>query len=273
MPGKRFQRESADARPPLTVSWKANSWQVSRLRGAPIVGRAIVAGVARLQEGESLVTGAGDSARVQVADIGQVDVAPNSRLRLVRAQNNLHRLALDRGQLSAHVVAPPRLFLVDTPSAVAVDLGCAYTLRVDDAGNTRLQVTTGSVSLEGSEQAITVTAGSVCLTRKGKGTGTPFAANAPAAFQSALQRFDFENGGDSALKDILQSARSQDALTLFYLLPRVSLFQRERFIHRLITYYPLPKGVTRVGIRKLDPDMLAKWKAQIDFHGYSIMQW
>ena len=36
--------------------------------------------------------------------------------------------------MSARIWAPPRLFYVNTPSAVAEDLGCAYTLEVDDLG-------------------------------------------------------------------------------------------------------------------------------------------
>ena len=112
----------------------AISWNVKRLRGTPRVGNATVADVARLKVGESLITGAKDSARIQIADIGQADVAPNSRLRLITTRNTQHRLALDRGELRAHVLAPPRLFLVDTPSAVAVDLGCAYYLKCGCGG-------------------------------------------------------------------------------------------------------------------------------------------
>jgi hypothetical protein len=56
-------------------------------------------------------------------------------------------LSLERGALHARIAAPPRLFIVDTPSAMAVDLGCEYKLDVDAAGNSRLHVTSGFVAL------------------------------------------------------------------------------------------------------------------------------
>src|SRR5207248_1979033 len=83
-------------------------------------------------EGAWLETDARSRAKVRVADIGWVDVEPRTRVRLVRASAAEHRLELSRGVLHAAVTAVPRLFVVDTPSAVAVDLGCAYTLEVDE---------------------------------------------------------------------------------------------------------------------------------------------
>ena len=266
--GDKQWEQGGSERVAATVPQNVASWKVNRLRGTPFVGRVRVADAARLRVGESLVTGKGDSARVEVADIGQVDVAPNSRLRLVDTRKNLHRLALDRGELSAHVLAPPRLFMVDTPSAVAVDLGCSYTLNVDAAGNTRLQVTTGHVSLENGAMGVEVPAGAICLTHKGVGTGTPFFGKAPTKFKAALQKFDFENGGEAALQTILETARLQDTLTLFHLLPRVSEAQRERVINGLLTYVTFPDGVTRSGIGKLNPQMLEAWKAQMEFFWY-----
>ena len=42
-------------------------------------------------------------------------------------------MALDQGTIHARIWAPPKFFYVNTQAAVAVDLGCAYTLHVDDA--------------------------------------------------------------------------------------------------------------------------------------------
>ena len=37
--------------------------------------------------------------------------------------------------MHAVIDAPPRYFLVETASAIAVDLGCIYTLSADERGN------------------------------------------------------------------------------------------------------------------------------------------
>ena len=91
-------------------------------------------------------------AQISVSDIGQVEIDPNTRVRLVATKPTEHRLELAQGRLSARISAPPKLFFVNTPSGIAEDLGCAYTLEVDDAGNSLLRVTVGWVAwaVEGS---------------------------------------------------------------------------------------------------------------------------
>src|SRR5438445_8558655 len=120
------------------VAWRAvrppaASWKVVRLTGAPRVGSERISAIGRLKVGQWLETDSASRARIELVDIGQVKIEPNTRLRLVESRPNEHRLALARGALHARVLAPPRLFFVDTPSAEAVDLGCAYSLSVDPA--------------------------------------------------------------------------------------------------------------------------------------------
>jgi hypothetical protein len=136
-------------------------------------------------------------AEVQIADIGEVTLLGDSRLRLVGTGPTGHHLELARGRLRARVTAPPRLFVVDTPTAVAVDLGCAYELAVDAAGRTLLQVTSGAVSLEGGGHVAYVPRGAEVIARAGRGPGTPVRHAAAAALREAVARFD-EGGAASA---------------------------------------------------------------------------
>src|SRR5262245_55383270 len=64
------------------------SWQVVRLDGAPIVGSKALAESGRMAVGEWLQTDASSRARIAVADIGTVEVEPNSRVRLVATKAN-----------------------------------------------------------------------------------------------------------------------------------------------------------------------------------------
>ena len=91
-------------------------------------------------------------AQIAVSSIGNVDIDENTRVRLLETRPTEHRLELARGKMSARIWAPPRLFFVDTPSAVAADLGCAYTLEVDDHGAQLVagDVWMGGVAVEGS---------------------------------------------------------------------------------------------------------------------------
>ncbi|HKY05120.1 MAG TPA: zf-HC2 domain-containing protein, partial [Blastocatellia bacterium] len=122
-------------------------WEVTSLEGTVLVDSDRVDEIGSLSVGEWLETGGSSRARISVADIGFVEVEPQTSVRLVRTRLTEHRLELKRGTVHAMIFAPPRLFFVDTPSATAVDYGCAYTLEVDDAGASLLHVTAGWVSL------------------------------------------------------------------------------------------------------------------------------
>jgi ferric-dicitrate binding protein FerR (iron transport regulator) len=241
------------------------TWEVARLEGAPRVGAHRIEGNGRIAVGEWLETDNQSRAKINVADIGQVDIGPNSRVRLVGTRSTEHRLALERGRLHAMINAPPRLFVVETPSATAIDLGCSYTLEVDDAGRSRLHVTSGWVALERQGRESIVPAGAVCVTEPGKGLGTPYFDDATPRFRAALTRFDFQNGGAKALSIVLAEAREYDTLTLWHLFSRVRGAERARVYDRMTALIAPPQGVTREGVLSLNKEMLDLWKKELEW--------
>jgi hypothetical protein len=248
----------------LTAQSNLPSWNVETLSGAPTAGNRAIAENGKLVVGQFLETDANSRARVQVANIGQVEIAPNSRVQLVKTQLSEHRLSLERGLLKAKILAPPRLFIVDTPSAVAVDLGCEYTLEVDKDGSSKLHVTSGYVALEKDGRESIVPAGAFCLTKRGKGLGTPFSEDASREFQTALVRFDFQNGGSESVREIIKESNFYDTLSLWHLLSRTQKNDRERVFEALAGYVKPPVGTTREGILRLDKKMLDHWWREIE---------
>jgi hypothetical protein len=241
-------------------------WQVARLGGSPRIGSESVSDNSRLGVGQWLETDAGSRAKLEVANIGNVEIDPNTRVRLLQTNNSEHRLELARGRLSARISAPPKLFFVNTPSGVAEDLGCAYTLEVDDAGNSHLRVTLGWVALQLRERESVVPAGAACVTRSGIGPGTPYFEDASEAFRSSLSRFDFPadpSSQASALHNVTREARPRDAMTLFYLLPRVNGNERAMVYDRMTALMPPPDGVTREGMLNLNPQMMERWQGKL----------
>jgi hypothetical protein len=265
-PGNRDATdENVKIKPDAGASAASPAWEVARVAGAPTVGATRLEGSGRLAVGEWLETDHSSRAKINVADIGQVDIGPNSRVRLVGTSPTEHRLALTRGRLHAMINAPPRLFFVDTPSAVAVDLGCAYTLEVDDRGRTILHVTAGWVALEREGREAIVPAGAICETQPGVGPGTPYFDDVSPKFREALSKFDFQNGGGRALSVVLAEAREFDTLTLWHLLPRVRGGERERVYNRLASLTAPPSGVTKAGVMNLNKRMLDLWKQELEW--------
>lgn len=245
------------------------SWEVARLDGAPRIGSTRINEKSRLGIGQWLETDSVSRAQISVGSIGQVEIDPNTRVRLLQTQPTEHRLELARGRMSARIWAPPRLFFVDTPSAVAADLGCAYTLEVDDEGGSLLRVTSGWVALELKDRESIVPAGAACATRPGIGPGTPYFEDASEIFRKALSHLDFEPHDKEwskipALTLVLMQSRPRDTLTLWHLLSRVDEADRLLVYERLAALALPPEGVTQEGILQLDSQMLKLWQDKLE---------
>ena len=208
------------------------SFYGGRTRSAwSVGGESVQAGEWVRTDGRSTVVLSSDA-------VGEVRVDPDSALRV----RDGRRLALRQGVIHALIWAPPSEFVVDTPGARAVDLGCAYTLSVDGNGDGLLQVETGWVAFDFEHRESFIPAGAKCRTYKGRGPGTPWFADAGPVFPKALRRFD-ETGDSAALDVVLENARARDGLTLWHLLGRGSAEQRRRAAARFAELIVIPEGV------------------------------
>jgi Putative zinc-finger/FecR protein len=249
--------------PQREVTNNGPAWAVKRIEGSPKIGERQMGDQGRLAIGQWLVTDEGSRAQISVGDIGEVRVEPNSRIGLVAARADEHRLAIPKGKLHAFIWAPPRQFYVDTPSAVAIDMGCSYTLEVNGDGQGLLQVTTGWVAFEWEGRESFVPAEAECVTRPRLGPGTPYFNDASREFRDSLARFDTAQSGDpartSALEEILHRSRKKDAITLWHLLTRTNEAELGRVYDRLARLIPPPKSVSREGILLGDRSMIDSW--------------
>ena len=223
------------------------AWQVATVAGSP--------SVTRLAKGQSLSTDAQSRARLDLDDVGEVDVEPNTRLSVLTLKKDEHRLALDRGTIHALIWAPPGRFFVNTPSAQTVDLGCEYTLNVDPAGVGLVRVSVGWVAFENDGRESFIPAGAACVTRPHKGPGIPYYEDASQALVDAVHRFDAD-ADQAAIAAILSQARERDAISLWHLLRRVQPGDRGRVYDRLAEFIKMPPDVTREGVLAGNPQMI-----------------
>jgi hypothetical protein len=260
-----------------TVPIAVPGWDVSRMAGAPRIGRHTVTEASRLGIGQVLETDQHSRASLRAEDIGQIEMEPSTRLRLLNMGAGLKRIALDRGTIHTYIWAAPGEFVVDTPSAVTVDLGCAYTLHVDDSGDGLIRTSMGWVGFKLNGHESLIPAGAACATRPKVGPGTPYFEDASAEFQAALARFDFEDNTPRQRADdltiVLGASRTRDALTLWHLLSRVELEQRVLVFDRLRALAPPPPGVTREGILRLDQPMLDLWWNELGLDDISVWRY
>jgi FecR protein len=253
------------------------SWNVANLEGSPQIGSQPVLlnqSTAKLYVGQTLTTNASSRAALSENDLGEIQIDPNSRVRLLQTDPSHKHLQLEVGTIHAAIWAPPGQFVVDTPSAVAVDLGCAYTLQVAPDGSGTIRTTLGWVGFQLNGRDSFIPAGAMCSTRPKVGPGVPYFEDASESFREALHTFDqagpSSDSASTALSIVLSKARPRDGLTLWHLLSRTSGPARAQVYVRFADLVPPPSGVTREGILALDPHMLELYWNALDLGDISL---
>jgi hypothetical protein len=255
-------------------------WDVASLEGAPQIGTHTISGnlaANKLHVGQTLTTNSTSRASLSDNDLGEIKIDPNSRIRLLQTDDNHKRIQLDVGTIHARIWAPAGQFVVDTPSAVAVDLGCVYTLEVAPDGSGTIRTSLGWVGFHLNGRDSFIPAGAMCSTRPNVGPSTPYFEDANESFREALQLFDLTeqstDAGSKQLNTVLSQARPRDGLTLWHLLSRTTGPERAQVYARFTALVPPPPGVTREGILALDPPMLDLYWNALDLGDISIWRY
>ena len=176
-------------------------------------------------------------ARLESASVGQVELSGDAKLQVLGGSGGSQRLALRRGTMRALIWAPPARFRVDTPTAHAIDLGCAYTLTVDEDGAGQVSVQSGWVAFQSGKTESFIPAGAICHTRAGAGPGLPYFDTASKELVRGVAHFEASEGRQG-LREIVANAKSEDALTLWHLVGRTSGGERDAVVDLLAKFVP-----------------------------------
>lgn len=237
------------------------SWEALATAGEPqLGGKPLQRG--RFAPGAWLITGADSSAQIHSSKIGEIEVGTDTQVSLKESTPERQLLSLRFGSLHARVFSPPGLFMVDTPSARAIDLGCEYTLKIEKDGRGELRVLTGWVSLNGDSLQSLVPAGAVAKVAGGT-LSPPYFADSSLAFQQAAADFAFLPANaapkHAALETLLHEARQRDAFTLLNLFSRANETERLEVFDKLNQLVPAPPGITRETARNWQVDAMDDW--------------
>lgn len=221
-------------------------------------GASVPAGV--LPVGGVLDTGA-HQAELAIANIGRAELGVETRVRLDRTGPDRHQLFLERGRMHARVSAPPRIFAVGTPGAHVTDLGCEYTLEIDETGAGSIVVRTGKVELEsGTGGVVVVPHGARARLLAGRRAGLPLVDGANPALAAAAR--DHDEGVPGALPRVLAAATEEDAITVASLARIAPASERRAVLERLDQIFPIPAPRT-LDEALVEPAVLDAWIAQV----------
>jgi hypothetical protein len=199
----------------------------------------------RVTVGQTIDTTGHGGTTLEAPSFGEVRLDTNSRLQVLPSSVGNERLALRRGTMHALIWAPPASFLVETPSAKTIDLGCSYTLTVLPDNSGILSVQTGWVAFQNGSLESFIPAGAVCHTRPRRGPGLPYFESASKELSNAIAKYD-STAGREGLSDIVSSVRKEDALTLWHLVVRTSGADRDLVVRRFAELAP---GIDAAGLK------------------------
>lgn len=179
-----------------------------------------------------------EKTELEVGHIGRVRFEAGSRFRILQSSPASEVMELLEGKFDAFIIADPYVFQVQTPTAKLDDLGCAYEVSVDKAGNGRVSVTSGWVRVNAQKQESLVRQGYEVDLVKGQAPSIP--------------------------RRILLSS-TKDPLQLLHRLWRESNPQkRAEAFDQLASIYPPPAGVTRERALAGDPKLVSDYWPALD---------
>lgn len=236
----------------------ADGFAFTGLGGEVSCGGARVArGV--LPVGGELETGAHE-ASLTIANIGSAKLGKQTRVRLDRTDAERHQLSLERGHMHAKVTAPPRLFAVATKHTDVIDLGCEYTIDIDEAGTGSICVQSGLVELATKAGATVVTPEGACAAiLAGHRPGLPHGRRTRDEVVAAVQAYD--RGDAAAFDRLLALADRRDAITLIALAAIDT--RKAAVLERLMELSPPPDAEISVDSAIANPDHFAIWRTDI----------
>ncbi|MFQ5503307.1 MAG: FecR domain-containing protein [Planctomycetota bacterium] len=158
--------------------------------------------------------------------VAELTLDVGSRLHIQALDRRKTRLYLERGGLTAFVSADarPRFFEVGTPAARCIDLGCFYTLEVDEDGDARVDVSFGQVAFQHGAREVYIPSGATCKASRETGPGTPRFSDCSTVLVGLLDAFDDlataapEIRRRSAAKVMASLETERDTLPVWHLL-------------------------------------------------------
>lgn len=239
-------------------------WKVRTITGNVIINGQISVSE-RWDENESLVTDSFSKAVINVPNTARIEVDANSFLILQKAKDKQNRIKLVKGNIRIINSSLMPYLSIEVDHSVIQDRGGTFEISIDDNSIVAIKVDYGYVEIEQKGRTYFIDEGYTCEIRPNYHPGTPYRINAPEELKSEIKKFDYENGGDNSLQQIVALSSESDMLTLLALIERVSESFRSTLFNKISAYFPPPAGVTLEGIVKLDRDMLEKWWFEIEW--------
>ncbi len=242
---------------------KNNSpWRIKTSEGRVLInGKDNNIGI--IAEGESLLSSDSSETEILIPRIGSIVVYQNTIIILKKAKDGDNRIRLEKGLVKIKNISEEPDFAVDLKNSSVIDRGGEFTVSVDEFENAKISVSLGFTEIVNNNGGYLLSEKYICDIINGKRLGTPYRSDAPDTLIKEIKIFDYNNGDDNSIDNIIATAQKPDMLTLLAIIPRASQTIREKLFQTITNHFPPPENVTRMDILKADKKMLHIWWEEI----------
>ncbi len=242
-------------------------WSVELLSGRARVDGAPLATADRVASGQRIDTEHQSTLRLAIARSGVADLAPQTRLLIVRANAHETRLRLERGTVQLTTGATPWVIVVDGRHFTLTDsVGTnteIYSLSIDSVGITRINVREGEVEVVADARRMMITAGTeVELDATGR-AGVPFPSGSAPEWRARLATVARGKSADSVLTPLLRAPAGAEVIALWHLATRVQPTTRLRIYDALTPLTSTGAAMRRDDVARLDSTAMEQWRLSL----------
>jgi len=212
-----------------------SNWKLVSLKGG-----AFINGVKsdKVNVGDWIQTDSVSSVILKIANVGDVSIEPNTKVRFIQSDDNVSRIEVLYGTVNTSTSQADK-FVLQSSNMKVQDKGGSYSFKVDDKGNGVIYVNNGVANVESGNKSAVVTDGKFCLYKPEYGIGIPFRKDSKPEFQNALFQYDFNNGGTPSVYYAIANAMPEDYSSLLNLIPRVDDQTKYLVLNKLNKFAPM----------------------------------
>lgn len=248
-----------------------SNWKLVSLKGG-----AFINGVKsdKVNVGDWIQTDSVSSVVLKIANVGDVSIEPNTKVRFIQSDNDVSKIEVMYGTVNTSTSQADK-FILQSSNMKVQDKGGSYSFKVDDKGNGVIYVNNGIANVVSDNKSAVVTDGKFCYYKPEYGVGTPFRKDSKPEFQNALYQYNFNNGGVNSVYYAMANAMPEDYASLINLIPRVDDKTKYLVLNKLGKL--APQAMTTINIDSLNDyddedvenslkDMHNHFKVELDYN-------
>ncbi|MFA7228577.1 MAG: FecR domain-containing protein [Melioribacteraceae bacterium] len=217
----------------------------------------------KIDQGESLFTGEDSKGTIHLPGVGNIIVEENSLLIISKAKDGDNRVFLTKGSINVVNTSNLPDFEIELKNCTVADRGGEFKIVTGSEEGTKVSVNFGFVEIRRGNEILFLDEGYSCEINNGFGIGIPYREEASSEFKNYIK--NFLDGKENPVEKIIESAGTEDMLTLLAMIPKSAQQKRQLLFQVLANHFPPPEGVTRMGIVKADEKMLYLWWQEIEW--------